>query len=112
MTNPTTPRDTLDDNTKKSKIDWSTPFDEWLIPLLNKYRYSGAIECRAIPSAIQAHLEAYITKQVKKARLDQTKHLQEAERKFGKVDWEAALYNLEDRPKYSARLEQLRKENI
>ena len=37
----------------KTKHDWSTPYDEWLIPILNRYRYGGAIECRAIPSEIQ-----------------------------------------------------------
>lgn len=46
--------------TEMSKVDWATPYDEWLIPILNNYRYSGAIICRAIPSEIQTHIEALI----------------------------------------------------
>lgn len=33
---------------KPTKYDWSTPRDGWLIPILNRYRYGGAIECRAM----------------------------------------------------------------
>lgn len=45
------------DELEPSKIDWSTPYDEWLIPLLNRARHCGPIEFRAIPSAIQKRLE-------------------------------------------------------
>ena len=49
-----------EDEPTKSKVDWSTPYDEWLIPILNRFRYGGAIECRAIPSEIQLNIEALI----------------------------------------------------
>ena len=49
-----------EDEPIKSKVDWSTPYDEWLIPILNRFRYGGAIECRAIPSEIQLNIEAII----------------------------------------------------
>lgn len=50
------------DEPSKSKIDWSTPYDEWLIPLLNDFRYSGPIICRAIPSAIQVEIDKLLHK--------------------------------------------------
>ena len=49
-----------EDKTKKSKVDWSTPYDEWLVPTLNRFRYGGPIECRAIPSEIQLNIESLI----------------------------------------------------
>ena len=49
-----------EDEPTKSKVDWSTPYDEWLIPTLNRFRYGGAIECRAIPSEIQLNIESII----------------------------------------------------
>lgn len=49
-----------EDEPTKSKVNWSTPYDEWLIPILNRFRYGGAIECRAIPSEIQLNIEALI----------------------------------------------------
>lgn len=49
-----------EDETTKSKVDWSTPYDEWLLPTLNRFRYGGAIECRAIPSEIQLDIESII----------------------------------------------------
>lgn len=51
------------DERKASKVDWSTPYDEWLIPILNRFRYGGAIECRAIPSEIQLHIEKILSAQ-------------------------------------------------
>lgn len=50
---------------KPSKVDWATPYDEWLIPILNRYRHGGAIECRAIPSEIQLEIEKCIAKQMR-----------------------------------------------
>ena len=50
----------LQEREDKSRIDWSTPYDEWLVPTLNRFRYGGAIECRAIPSEIQLNIEALI----------------------------------------------------
>lgn len=44
----------------KTKVDWSTPYDEWLIPLLNKARHAGAIEFRAIPSVVQIEIDKII----------------------------------------------------
>jgi len=35
------------------------------------------------------------------ARIDQTELLQRAEDKFGKVDWEAAIYELKDRKRFA-----------
>ena len=49
-----------EDETTKSKVDWSTPYDEWLVPTLNRFRYGGPIECRAIPSEIQLNIESLI----------------------------------------------------
>ena len=49
-----------EDKLIKSKTDWSTPYDEWLLPTLNRFRYGGAIECRAIPSEIQLNIESLI----------------------------------------------------
>ena len=49
-----------EDEATKSKVDWSTPYDEWLKPILNRFRYGGAIECRAIPSEIQLNIESLI----------------------------------------------------
>jgi hypothetical protein len=49
-----------DEELRNTKVDWSTPYDEWLIPILNRFRYGGAIECRAIPSEIQLHIEEVI----------------------------------------------------
>ena len=49
-----------EDEPTKSKVDWSTPYDEWLIPILNRFRHGGAIECRAIPSEIQLNIESLI----------------------------------------------------
>lgn len=49
-----------EDEAAKSKVDWSTPYDEWLVPTLNRFRYGGAIECRAIPSEIQLNIESII----------------------------------------------------
>ena len=49
-----------EDEPTKSKVDWSTPYDEWLIPTLNRFRYGGAIECRAIPSEIQLNIESLL----------------------------------------------------
>ena len=49
-----------EDELIKSKTDWSTSYDEWLIPTLNRFRYGGAIECRAIPSEIQLNIEAIV----------------------------------------------------
>jgi hypothetical protein len=46
---------------KPSKVDWATPYDEWLIPILNRYRYGGPLECRAIPSEIQLEIELLVT---------------------------------------------------
>ena len=50
----------LQEREGKSRVDWSTPYDEWLVPTLNRFRYGGAIECRAIPSEIQLNIEALI----------------------------------------------------
>ena len=63
--------DWLDEYTVKSKIDWSTPYDSWLIPLLNDYRYQGAIRCRAIPSVIQSYIDNEVVKRVVKAKIDE-----------------------------------------
>ena len=60
MTNPTDTNQAREDETIKSKVDWSTPYDEWLIPILNRFRHGGAIECRAIPSEIQLNIESVI----------------------------------------------------
>ena len=60
MTNTTDTNQASEDETIKSKVDWSTPYDEWLIPILNRFRYGGAIECRAIPSEIQLNIESII----------------------------------------------------
>ena len=49
-----------EDELIKSKTDWSTPYDEWLKPILNRFRYGGAIEFRAIPSEIQLNIESLI----------------------------------------------------
>ena len=35
---------------------WSL-YDDWLVPILNRARYSGPIEFRALPSEIQLHIE-------------------------------------------------------
>lgn len=59
-----------EESTAKTKYDWSTPYDEWLIPILNRYRYGGAIECRAIPSEIQIYIERELEKKEKEARVD------------------------------------------
>ena len=45
--------------------------------------------------AITATIEA----EVARGKLEQTVHLQVAEQKFGKVDWKAAIYELEPREK-------------
>ena len=50
----------LQEREGKSRVDWSTPYDEWLVPTLNRFRYGGAIECRAIPSEIQLNIEAIV----------------------------------------------------
>ena len=50
----------LQEREDRSRVDWSTPYDEWLVPTLNRFRYGGAIECRAIPSEIQLNIEALI----------------------------------------------------
>lgn len=55
--------------TKKTNVDWSTPYDDWLIPILNRFRYGGAIECRAIPSEIQIHIDKLIAQATKKAEV-------------------------------------------
>ena len=60
MSNPTNTNQASEDEPTKSKVDWSTPYDEWLIPTLNRFRYGGAIECRAIPSQIQLNIESII----------------------------------------------------
>lgn len=49
-----------EDEPTKSKVDWSTPHDERPTPILNRFRYGGAIECRAIPSEIQLNIESLI----------------------------------------------------
>ena len=64
-----------EDETIKSKVDWSTPYDEWLIPILNRFRYGGAIECRAIPSEIQLNIESVI-------RTEKQELLDEVQRKI------------------------------
>lgn len=46
-----------DEEITKSKIDWSTPCDEWLIPLLNRARHCGPIEFRSLPSIVQLEIE-------------------------------------------------------
>lgn len=48
------------DETRRSKVDWSTPFDGWLVPILNRARRSGPIEFRALPSEVQLNIEAYV----------------------------------------------------
>jgi len=58
--NSTDTNQASEDEPTKSKVDWSTPYDEWLIPILNRFRYGGAIECRAIPSEIQLNIESLI----------------------------------------------------
>lgn len=50
---------------KPSKVDWATPYDEWLIPILNRYRYGGSLECRAIPSEIQLEIEKCMAEQMR-----------------------------------------------
>lgn len=47
----------------------------------------------------KAALQNLIAQETNKARLEQTIHLQVAEQKFGKVDWQAAIYELEPREK-------------
>lgn len=56
---------------KPTKYDWSTPRDGWLIPILNRYRYGGAIECRAIPSEIQILIDKHTKTMCDMARLDE-----------------------------------------
>jgi len=71
-----------EDEPTKSKVDWSTPYDEWLIPILNRFRYGGAIECRAIPSEIQLNIESLI-------RTEKLKLLAEVrERVVGESDYQ------------------------
>ena len=57
--------------TTKSKVDWSTPYDEWLIPILNRARRCGPIEFRALPSEIQLHVEEHYHQQLE-AKLAET----------------------------------------
>ena len=80
MNNPADTNQASEDEATKSKVDWSTPYDEWLKPILNRFRYGGAIECRAIPSEIQLNIESLL-------RTEKLKLLAEVrERVVGKND--------------------------
>jgi len=51
------PTDTNNEELRRTKVDWSTPYDDWLIPILNRARHCGPIEFRALASEIQLHIE-------------------------------------------------------
>ena len=82
-----------EDKLIKSKTDWSTPYDEWLKPILNRFRYGGAIECRAIPSEIQLNIESLLrTEKLKLLAEIRERVVGEYETEYSSLDGDAGYW--------------------